>query len=83
VYGPNSWLLSGYELDELLEYCILRRRGNETLKAVWAIGRGLLLDPARRELGYGWFGQSLEVGVPDAHGVGVSARPEYYCLVFR
>src|SRR5919107_3484646 len=43
----------------------------------------LLPEPACSELGYCWFDQPLEVGVPDAHGVGVGARPEYYRFVFR
>src|SRR5918997_2648104 len=34
-----------------------------------------------REPGYGWLDQPLEVGVADAHRVGVGARPEDYSLV--
>src|SRR5918998_4792429 len=34
-----------------------------------------------REPGYGWLDQPLEVGVADAHRVGVGARPEDYRLV--
>src|SRR5918994_2359152 len=45
--------------------------------------RSVLSELARRELGYFWFDQPLEVGVPDAHGVGVGAGPENYDLVFR
>jgi hypothetical protein len=43
----------------------------------------VLPELAARELGYGRFDQPLEVGVPDAHGVGVGAGPENYDLVFR
>src|SRR5919107_4661585 len=34
-----------------------------------------------RESGYGWLDQPLEVGVADAHRVGVGASPEDYRLV--
>ncbi len=43
----------------------------------------LLPEPACSELGYRWFDQLLEVGVADAHGVGMGARPEYYGFIFR
>ncbi len=33
------------------------------------------------ELGHGRFGQPFKVGVPDAHGVGMSASPEDYPLI--
>ena len=43
----------------------------------------LLPELACSELGYLWFDQPLEVGVADAHGVGMGARPEYYRFIFR
>jgi hypothetical protein len=43
----------------------------------------LLPGPACSELGYRWFDQPLEVGVTEAHGVGMGARPEYYRFIFR
>lgn len=53
------------------------------LRRVDDSARSLLPEPACSELGYRWFDQPLEVGVADAHGVGMGARPKYYRFIFR
>jgi hypothetical protein len=82
-------VLRGNEADELPDCATPRRRG--AVRACEDQGEGrvddsagsLLPELACSELGYRWFDQHLEVGIADAHGVGMGARPEYYRFIFR
>jgi hypothetical protein len=74
-------LMSLRQTTRVLHPASLWRRGS--CGRVDDSARSLLPEPACSELGYRWFDQPLEVGVADAHGVGMGARPEYYRFIFR